>query len=276
MPRAMVACAASMGCVQSAQRLDTRIGRTVTCRLFLARCLSLHYCMASLLIIYLGNKGSANSGLFWQLVTVNMPMYHLPTQGESRPKSKVLLSETARNEKVVKKAEKKKQLAVQCTGAAQARDDAARAQDRTFWCKACNWAFLTERNGMAHQASCGGKRVVPKPVSGKAALALVGSTGRLGVALDSCAESAAYPVITAQYPSTAGMFAQCGPSHVPSSVLQPGYGRNLGRGPSVRFDDEQKSFLRELYKQGDCSHGGKKAEKVTPEHAEKLMKAKFP
>ena len=225
---------------------------------------------------FLVDPGSENALKLKQLVTANTPLYRLPAQGQSTPKSKVLLSDAARDAKIVKKAEKKKELAAQRAEAAKARDDAAKARDRTFHCKACDRPFLTERHGMAHQASCGGKRVVPKPVSGKAALAVVGSTGRLGVAPDSGATCAAYSALTTEYPSTVSMFAHCGLPRLPTSVLQQGYARNSGRGPTIRFDDEQKSFMREMYARGDFAQGGKKAEKVTPEHAEKLMKAKFP
>ena len=111
---------------------------------------------------FLVDPGSENALKLKQLVTANTPLYRLPAQGQSTPKSKVLLSDAARDAKIVKKAEKKKELAAQRAEAAKARDDAAKARDRTFHCKACDRPFLTERHGMAHQASCGGKRVVAK------------------------------------------------------------------------------------------------------------------
>jgi hypothetical protein len=202
-----------------------------------------------------------------------LPVYQLPPQATSNPQPKMMLSDSTRDQKKVEAAEKKKSR--EAKRAEERAQEAAFAEERdsTFHCSHCDTSFLTARWRDRHQAGCAGKRIIHKQnMSGKAALTHLNSAGRLDAAVHPDAATAVYAALTVQSPSTVGMFARCDVGRLPCRVLRMGYARNTGREKVVRFDDDQKEWMRAQYRKGLT----KKGRKVSAEAAESDMKTCFP
>jgi hypothetical protein len=215
-------------------------------------------------------KGSADDAKMRALIsqcfaTTTTKCFHHPETTAPCPQEsiKALLSDKARDAKKIARLAKKQKIAADRAAKVAAQEAKAKALDQSFRCKHCSKPFITAANRDLHQnkEKCKaklrgpqGKKVmqagVVKPCSGVNALAALGMVGSR-ITANSVGEHADKRVPQ------------------PSSFPAHGYGCNQGRTKSAPFDDDQISFLKEIYERGVTGV------KVKPARAVELMHERF-
>jgi len=215
-------------------------------------------------------QGSTDDAKMRALITqcfasTSTKCFHHPATAAPRPQEsiKVLLNDKARDAKKVARLAKKQKIAAERAAKVAEQEAKAKALDQSFRCKHCSKPFITAANRDLHEnkEKCKmklrgprGKKVlqpgVVKPCSGVDALAALGMVGSR-ITANSVGEHA-----DKRLPQ-------------PSSFPARGYGRNQGRTKSAPFDDDQISFLKEMYERGVTGV------KMKPARAVELMHQRF-